>query len=485
MSQDSQTSSRQYRRGAVMGLTVAEIFLLLAFILLMLMMLWRAESEHAVTALQEALGYDEETRRDIVEVTRTFEAAGVSLHDAALRDKIEVFFNVEASETGRKILMELAAAPEEERRRLVELIGDESLREEIETLRERIRGRLVSAEAARADVASALREALGATVRAAGGEIAADGALVFPDTVLFAPGSAAITPDLRAFLSEVCLPWFRTLEASGASISELRIEGHASSEWDVAGLIPPERAYLLNLALSQERAHAVLSTCLELVPGAEGAWARERATAIGFSSSRPVMVGGEEDRPKSRRVVFSVAFSQDQVLEDIGSDIAGADPERENMPGIGQSPASRILPVAAPGPAEADYVGIPSVIDGDTLQLQGARLRLHGIDAPELGQTCLDGSGASFPCGQVAASALADRIGNSTTECTQLDTDQYRRPVVLCRVGGDDLGAWMVGQGFAYAYRRYSNDYEGLEGDARALGAGFWSGTFEAPWDQR
>ena len=84
-----------------------------------------------------------------------------------------------------------------------------------------------------------------------------------------------------------------------------------------------EAAYLANLALSQARAHAVLSTCLALVPGPEGAWARSVATAVGYSSSHPVMVGGAEDKEKSRRVVFRVDFSDAETLEGIGREVEG------------------------------------------------------------------------------------------------------------------------------------------------------------------
>jgi outer membrane protein OmpA-like peptidoglycan-associated protein len=182
----------------------------------------------------------------------------------------------------------------------------------------RVAGRLEAAAASRAAVAESLRQALGAVVARYRGTIDDDGALIFPDEVLFSAGSAEITPALRQFLAAVCLPWFQTLERSGAAISDLRIEGHASSEWLGA---TPEQAYLANLSLSQARAHAVLSTCLELVPGPEGSWARSHATALGYSSSHPVTVGGREDKEKSRRVVFRVDYDTEDVIDAIKEDV--------------------------------------------------------------------------------------------------------------------------------------------------------------------
>jgi hypothetical protein len=155
------------------------------------------------------------------------QTAGVGLDDPLLQDKLEIFLDLAKTPEGGEILGDLAAAPDEERRRLVELIADKGLREDIATLKQTIRERLAGAEGQRVAVTVALKRELGGVVAAAGGQIEADGALVFPDTVLFQIGSAEITPHLRAFLERVCLPWFHTLETSGAAISDLRIEGHA------------------------------------------------------------------------------------------------------------------------------------------------------------------------------------------------------------------------------------------------------------------
>lgn len=140
---------------------------------------------------------------------------------------------------------------------------------------------------------------------------------------------------------------------------------------------------------------------------------------------------------------------------------------------------------AQPGPVNAqDLAGRASVIDGDTLEVQGQRVRLHGIDAPESGQTCKRPSGEVWRCGQRAAFALADRIGSQAVTCSARDRDRYGRIVAVCGAGGD-LNAFMVRNGWAVAYRRYSSDYLAAEREAQAAGAGIWSSQFVMPWDWR
>ena len=131
-----------------------------------------------------------------------------------------------------------------------------------------------------------------------------------------------------------------------------------------------------------------------------------------------------------------------------------------------------------------EIVGWASVIDGDTLEIHGVRVRLHGIDAPESGQMC-SVQGQEYRCGQKAALALSDKIGNSTVTCEPRDWDRYGRVVAVCRAGGVDLNGWMVSEGWALAYRQYSTDYVTQENNASAARLGVWQGDFVAPWDWR
>lgn len=133
----------------------------------------------------------------------------------------------------------------------------------------------------------------------------------------------------------------------------------------------------------------------------------------------------------------------------------------------------------------AQIAGTASVIDGDTLEIHGQRIRLWGIDAPESGQRCTRPDGEAWRCGKDAAMALSDRIGRAPLSCEVKDTDHYGRKVALCRQRGDDLNDWMVREGWAVAYRAYAKAYAGAEEEARAGHRGLWTSRFEMPWDWR
>jgi endonuclease YncB( thermonuclease family) len=130
--------------------------------------------------------------------------------------------------------------------------------------------------------------------------------------------------------------------------------------------------------------------------------------------------------------------------------------------------------------AQSPVVGVASVIDGDTLEIHDQRIRLHGIDAPESGQSC-EKDGKQYRCGQQAALALADKIGQALIRCEQRDIDRYKRTVAVCRLGVEDLNGWMVRQGWTIAYRQYSRDYVDDESAAQAAKAGIWAGRFIEP----
>jgi endonuclease YncB( thermonuclease family) len=155
------------------------------------------------------------------------------------------------------------------------------------------------------------------------------------------------------------------------------------------------------------------------------------------------------------------------------------------MPMIRTSLAlAAILLSATPLLAEP-VVGRASVIDGDTLEIRGTRIRFHGVDAPESAQTCQSSDDKAYRCGQQAALALSGKIGTATVSCEQKDVDRYKRIVAVCSAGGEDLNAWLVQQGHALAYRQYSTDYVGQENDARRSKRGVWAGRFTPPWDWR
>jgi len=128
--------------------------------------------------------------------------------------------------------------------------------------------------------------------------------------------------------------------------------------------------------------------------------------------------------------------------------------------------------------------GIAKVVDGDSLEIGTARIRLFGIDAPEGRQQCMRDS-TSWPCGRQAADKLRALTGNDSIDCLQRDIDRYQRIVAVCKNGTTDLGAAMVTAGLALAYRQYSTDYVDEEDDAHRAKRGLWAGEFTAPWDYR
>ena len=129
--------------------------------------------------------------------------------------------------------------------------------------------------------------------------------------------------------------------------------------------------------------------------------------------------------------------------------------------------------------------GTASVIDGDTIEIRGERIRLDAIDAPESSQLCLDADSKRYRCGQKSAFALADFIGRSVVSCDPKGRDRYKRVIAVCYKSETNLNAWMVTHGWAVAFRKYGNDYIREEDEARLAGRGIWAGLFDMPWDWR
>ncbi len=118
--------------------------------------------------------------------------------------------------------------------------------------------------------------------------------------------------------------------------------------------------------------------------------------------------------------------------------------------------------------------------DGDSLVLNETEVRLYGIDAPELHQTC-DSPGGEYACGREALQALRTLLTGRTITCTVRDTDRYGRAVSVCRDGDLEINREMVRRGWAVAYTRHALSYVADERDARTAGRGIWQGRFETP----
>lgn len=132
----------------------------------------------------------------------------------------------------------------------------------------------------------------------------------------------------------------------------------------------------------------------------------------------------------------------------------------------------------------ASVWGIARAQDGDSLLVEGTRIRLFGIDAPELDQTCTR-AGQPWSCGEAAAAELARLVSGKKVMCTSMGKDRYDRFLGRCSIGAVDINSTMVARGYAVAYRRYSSDYILVEGAARAAKLGLWASNFQAPSDYR
>ncbi len=133
-------------------------------------------------------------------------------------------------------------------------------------------------------------------------------------------------------------------------------------------------------------------------------------------------------------------------------------------------------------PAIADTV---HVVDGDTIQISGTTFRLHGIDAPEAGQRCNDGQGGTWRCGDEATRHLEDLIGSAVPRCDDRGLDDYDRVIAVCEVNGTEINRAMVSDGYAWAFRKFSEDYAVDEDGAAHRGVQIWQASTQTAWDYR
>jgi len=125
-----------------------------------------------------------------------------------------------------------------------------------------------------------------------------------------------------------------------------------------------------------------------------------------------------------------------------------------------------------------------TVTDGDTIRIGEERIRFSGIDAPELKQTCLYQE-IEFNCGEFSKNLLIEKIANQEVSCIKESKDQYGRTLAECFVGKESLSSYLVREGYAFAYRKYSDKFIADEEYAQSKGNGMWSMQFLFPWDFR
>ena len=144
-----------------------------------------------------------------------------------------------------------------------------------------------------------------------------------------------------------------------------------------------------------------------------------------------------------------------------------------------------ILALATTSASAADVSGRARIVDGDTLDVAGQKIRIEGIDAFESGQSCFDAKGREWACGQAGTAYLLKLTRGQTVNCRGQDYDPYDRLIADCRASDINLGAAMVEQGLALVFAKFSATYVDQEQQARKAGTGVWSGTFLTPWEYR
>ena len=142
------------------------------------------------------------------------------------------------------------------------------------------------------------------------------------------------------------------------------------------------------------------------------------------------------------------------------------------------------------------FEGIPRIIDGDSLEINNNKIRLFGIDAPEIKQICKKpylvisflvslSFQKKYECGLLATNQLKKLIDNKTVKCISENKDRYNRYLSICYLKNKDINSWLVKNGYAIAYRRYSKKYVLEEQYAEKNKLGIWQGTFQNPEEWR
>ncbi len=329
-------STRQFRRGAIMGLTIAEVFILLVFALLLLLLLRYAQEEKDAKTLNDPIN------REIVIALETYalddkkrlselinQAGFLETFDRQrtlankMQDIPEEFL---VSDDARETLLEVSQLPPEQKFELMKLVRSDRLPrllQEQEILTEildsdhdaeDIRTYLEGEELVSRAISEKIQERVGQVVEQYGGNFGNDGTISLPSQGNFKQGAATLTDEFKHFLSEeeFCERLLQQLMDCKQHIRAVRIEGHTSSEWDTVETQLDK--FLENLQLSQNRAQAVAEYCLRSLDNAELLdWSTKHLTAVGFSSQRPILGSdGSEDQVQSRRVAFSYIIKQDQ-----------------------------------------------------------------------------------------------------------------------------------------------------------------------------
>lgn len=193
----------------------------------------------------------------------------------------------------------------------------------------------------------------------------------------------------------------------------------------------------------------------------------------------------EKDQKKSEEKVASESAAPASLIPPNPALAGGRSESDALIPPIGVARTQGRAPTAslmnAADTAQQVFSGAVQVLDGDTLVVQGQTVRLHGIDAPELDQTCKNPRGLTYECGVQARTNLSSFVGVQPVQCQTVDRDPSGLHRVYCTMNGTDIAAAMVFNGFAYATTPEGERYRPMQIAAQQEGKGFWIGAFEPP----
>jgi endonuclease YncB( thermonuclease family) len=151
---------------------------------------------------------------------------------------------------------------------------------------------------------------------------------------------------------------------------------------------------------------------------------------------------------------------------------------------LANAPTSLVFCVLTILAATSAFAGV-RVIDGDSLEVDGEKIRLYGIDAPEAGQACAAPRGGTWPCGRAAIDLVERLVGAAEVRCDNRGSDDFERTLAVCTAGGVELNRALVEAGLAWSFRRYAHDYDDAENVAHAGGIGIWRAHTEPAWQYR
>jgi len=145
-------------------------------------------------------------------------------------------------------------------------------------------------------------------------------------------------------------------------------------------------------------------------------------------------------------------------------------------------------------PANSEIIsGKAITIDGDTIKIKNKKIRLHGIDAPEIKQLCqrtflsifIFSFQENYKCGEISKKKLEKYVKNNIIKCKVEGIDGYKRILGTCYKNTININSRMVRNGYAVAYKKYSKKYISVEREAKREELGLWKGKFDMPWDWR